>query len=102
MRVQVFGPSLLLFWGEHCMRIKLVKIFHSTLRLIMTASNVSSQVVDDSLAAPAPLPSPPPTTNSPVPDAASAANPGVIAGSVIGSIACKPWQPQPCTNCSRI
>ena len=102
MRVQVFGPSLLLFWGEHCMRIMLVEIFHSTLRLIMTASNVSFQVVDDSLAAP--LPSAPPKIPN---DAASgsssgAVSPGVIAGSVVGSVACKLWQPQPCTKCSRI
>jgi hypothetical protein len=74
-------------------------------RFIMTASNVSFQVVDDSITAPAPLPTPPPTTNRPLSpsDAASgssssAASPGVIAGSVVGAIACKPWQPQPCTK----
>jgi Cu-Zn family superoxide dismutase len=50
--------------------------------------------------------SPPPAPSIPN-DAASgsssgAASPGVIAGSVVGSIACKPWQPHPCTKCSRI
>ena len=85
------------------------EFFQSMFRFIMTASNVSFQVVDDSITAPAPLPTPPPTTNRPLSpsDAASgssssAASPGTIAGSVVGAIACKPWQPQPCTEFSRI
>jgi hypothetical protein len=75
------------------------------------ASNVSFQVVDDApdtQSPPTPTPAPP-TTNRPLPpsDAASgsssgAASPGVIAGSIVGAIACKPWQPQPCTKSSRI
>jgi hypothetical protein len=73
-------------------------IFQSMFRFIMTASNVSFQVVDDSPTAPAPLPTTAPPTSSPPSDAASgssssAASPGVIAGSVVGAIACKPWQP---------
>ena len=92
------------------MQIMLVKFFQIMFR-VLTASNVSFQVVDDApdtQSPPTPTPAPP-TTNRPLPpsDAVSgsssgAASPGVIAGSVVGAIACKPWQPQPCTKFSRI
>ena len=84
------------------MQIMLVKFFQVMFQVLTKASNVSFQVVDDApdtQSPPTPAPAPP-TTNRPLPS--SDASPGTIAGSVVGAIACKPWQPQPCTKFSRI